>query len=160
MMKYFKNVKDVKELKKAYFKFVKMYHTDNGGNKEDFVEMKAEYEKIIKENLFSETQEDEKAEKNNEEKMQKFADIIDKIVILNGLEIEIIGDWIWVGGNSYPHKDQLKELKFFFSRSKKKWYFNGEDKKSRRRSNMSMDEIKNKYGYTKVKNKSVKMICC
>lgn len=158
MMKYFKNVKDEKELKKAYFKFVKQFHTDNGGNKEDFIEMKAEYEKIIKENLYSKTQEEE--ETNNEENMKKFADVIDKIVILEGLEIEIIGEWIWVGGNSYLHKDILKENKFFFSRGKKKWYWNGDDKKSKRRSHMSYEEIKEKYGYTKVKNKKVKLLGC
>lgn len=159
-MKYFKNVKDVKELKKAYFKFVKMYHTDNGGNKEDFVEMKAEYEKIIKENLFAKTQENEERKTEyNRETMQKFADIIDKIISFD-IDIEIIGDWIWVGGNTYAYKEELKEYHFFFSRGKKKWYWNGEDKKIKKYSKMSLDEIKSKYGCTKVKNKKIDLLTC
>ena len=163
-MKYFKNVKNVKELKKMYFKLVKQFHTDNGGNKDQFVEMKNEYEKILKngfgnfENLENDFK--EYTQEKAEQFMRKYAEIIEKIISLENVEIEIIGNWIWVGGSTYPYKDILKENNFFFSSGKKKWYWNGDDKKIKKHSRMSFNEIKNKYGCTKVKNKKIDLLTC
>lgn len=164
MKKYFKGINNVKELKKAYFKYVKEFHTDNGGDKDKFVEMKNEYEEILK-NGFDEFEDLENDFKEYNQKvakefMKKYAEIIEKIITLENVEIEIIGNWIWVGGATYPHKDILKENHFFFSKGKKKWYWNGEEKKVNKRSRMSLDEIKKKYGCTKVKNKKIELLTC
>lgn len=164
MKKYFKEINNVKELKKAYFKYVKEFHTDNGGDKDKFVEMKNEYEQILK-NGFDKFEDlengyKESCKKHAQEFMKKYAEVLEKIIILENVDIEIIGDWIWVGGATYPHKDILKENKFFFSKSKKKWYWNGDDKKINKRSKMSLNDIKNKYGCTKVENKKVELLTC
>lgn len=40
------------------------------------------------------------------------------------IEIELVGSWIWVSGNTYPVKEQLKEAGIFWAGKKKKWYLN------------------------------------
>jgi hypothetical protein len=44
---------------------------------------------------------------------------------LAGLEVEVIGTWIWVSGNTYAHKDALWKLGLNWSASRKMWYFKG-----------------------------------
>ena len=40
-----------------------------------------------------------------------------------GLEIEICGSWIWVGGDTRPHKDVLKLAGYKWAPVKKLWHF-------------------------------------
>lgn len=72
-------------------------------------------------------------------------EILEKIKDYN-MKIEVIGSWIWCF-NSYEYKDQLKELGFWYSGSKKAWVYNGQQKKYRRGHNLS--ETKKRYA-TKV----------
>ena len=74
-------------------------------------------------------------------------EIINKLkeIELTDIKVEVIGSWLWVSGNTYNIKEYLKELGFFFSNSKKAWFFNGSDHKINRAFCKSLDEIKNKY---------------
>ncbi|MCW5589680.1 MAG: DnaJ domain-containing protein [Legionellales bacterium] len=68
--------------------------------------------------------------------------------ILNlGLNIEICGCWVWVDGNTKPHKDILKNAGFKWAVKKAKWYFRPAEKRSRRYgATWSMNEIRTAYG--------------
>ena len=48
MLKYFKGIESVEELKKAYKELAKKFHPDLGGNKEKFQEMNNEYDLLFK----------------------------------------------------------------------------------------------------------------
>ena len=74
---------------------------------------------------------------------------LNAIIGLAGLEIEVCGAWIWVGGNTHTHKDILKAHKFKWANKKKKWSFRPDDWKSSSRGSTSMDEIRNLHGSTK-----------
>ena len=64
-----------------------------------------------------------------------------------GLNVELCGTWVWVSGNTYPHKDILKTAGFFWSKKKTAWYFRPEDSRSHKRSGeWSMDKIRNTFG--------------
>ena len=63
----------------------------------------------------------------------------------NNIKILKVGRWLWVTGNTYPIKEQLKELGFFYSKNKKSWFFNGEESK-KGRGFYSFDELKDKFG--------------
>lgn len=39
------------------------------------------------------------------------------------MTIEIRGSWIWLSGNTYDHKDELKRIGFRFSREKREWFW-------------------------------------
>jgi hypothetical protein len=70
-----------------------------------------------------------------------------------GLDIEICGSWVWLHGDTKPHKDLLKASGFMWAPKKKLWYFRPADYKSRGRGKYTMEEIREKHGSEKVKNK-------
>jgi hypothetical protein len=71
---------------------------------------------------------------------------LNAIIGLAGLDIEICGAWVWVGGNTYPHRATLKAAGFSFAGQKKRWYFRPEDWRSAARGTTSMDAIRHRYG--------------
>jgi len=61
------------------------------------------------------------------------------------LTIEIVGTWIWVRGDTRPHRQALKDAKFLWAPKKKMWYWRHPSKKGWS-SGKDLDEIKEKYG--------------
>ena len=76
-------------------------------------------------------------------------DALNAIIDLPGLEIEICGSWIWVGGETRTHKDTLKAAGFKYAPKKQKWNFRPADWKSKSRGNFTMNEIRDTYGSTR-----------
>ena len=95
-----------------------------------------------------ETATGETYEKETDETPDEFADIIDKVIHFAGVNVEIIGRWIWLSGATMIYKDEIKAAGFFWSRTKKAWYYNGSDHKTRRRGRYSMDGLRAKWGTT------------
>lgn len=153
-MKYFTKPQTLEELKKQYKKLAFENHPDRGGNAEIMKKINVEYDELfqklknVHKNANGETYKTETAEPP-----EMFKTIIEKIIILDGIEIEIIGAWIWLTGNTYPHREQLKELKFRFSNSKKAWYFHNDGYVRKTKKRYTLDEIRDLYGVEKIKNK-------
>ena len=70
------------------------------------------------------------------------------------INIEIVGCWIWVDGNTYAYKTTLKETGFKWAREKKKWYFHTEAFRKKSRCKLSMEDIRNYYGSTEVQTET------
>lgn len=70
-----------------------------------------------------------------------------------GFDIEICGAWIWLHGDTKPHKEILKAAGFMWAPKKKLWYFRPADYKSKGRGKFSMDDIRATHGSEKVSNK-------
>lgn len=97
----------------------------------------------------------EEAVKNIDSKAdldKDFRAVIDKVINLAGVDIEIIGAWIWVSGNTYPIKDELKEAGFYWASKKKMWYWRREEDSCKSsRGKKSIEQIRKQYGSQKVK---------
>lgn len=65
-----------------------------------------------------------------------------------GLDIEICGAWVWVSGDTKPHKETLKAAGYRWASKKKKWYYRPEGWKSSSRGKWSMDKIRTYHGST------------
>lgn len=144
---YFTSISTIEELKKAYRKLAFKHHPDRGGDEEIMKAINAEYEALFKKLNVA----DEKGEsKYNLD--DGFREMINKIINLEGLEIEICGLWVWVSGNTKEHKETLKESGFFWASKKKMWYWRPEEAKVRRSSGIKdMDYIRNMYGSETIK---------
>lgn len=150
-------IKELDQLKKEYYKLAKKYHPDAGGTKEQFQQLQNEYEKmrdaILKGSNFTAEQ------KSNEINIDNaLKDVIDVLVNIPGIEIEVIGKWIWVNGNTYPVKSELSSagLEFIKKAGKPYWVYKGVE--SSGRGKMSIDEIRAKYGTQKISPKDRKKL--
>ena len=150
-------IKDLDSLKREYHKLCKIYHPDKGGSTSQFQKLQAEYEKKFKELLSgSKLTNDEKTNETNIDKAIR--DIIDNIITLDGITIEVIGKWLWIGGNTYPVRAALKQAGLIFIKKDKVPYWVYKGVPSSSRGNTSMEEIKAKYGVSKFDLKAPKQI--
>lgn len=139
---FFKNVKNLEDLKNQYRKLAKKYHPDiNPEGSEAMKKINLEFEFLF---------EQLKTKKTQTETAQEFRDIISKIINLN-INIEIIGNWIWITGKTYPVKVKLKAAGFKWSKNKKAWYWHPAGYKKFSKKKFSLDEIRDLYGSQKVK---------
>lgn len=73
-------------------------------------------------------------------------------VIGLGLTIEICGSWIWVSGDTKPHREILKASGYRWAPKKLMWSFCGGERTTSR-GKFSMDDIRNRHGSVSVKGK-------
>jgi DnaJ-class molecular chaperone len=83
---------------------------------------------------------------------------INAVINLEGLEIEVCGNWVWVGGNTKEHKDAIKASGYFWASKKFMWYWRPAEYKSSNRKNCDMDKIRELHGSKAVKGKVLKAI--
>ena len=62
------------------------------------------------------------------------------------LRIEITGSWLWVSGDTKPHRKELKDHGLRWSRKKEKWYLKGAPSARYGKQGASWDYIVSKYG--------------
>lgn len=151
-MMYFKNITTLEELRKEYKRLVKQYHPDNGGDPETIKAINAEYDKmfdILKDADTTNTN-SKNAKRWDKEEDQKIREAINRIIHLENITIEIVGCWVWVSGNTYPVKSELKEAGYKFSGNRKSWYWHSDEQKRKGASKRSMDELKAFYGCEEV----------
>lgn len=135
----------VEYLKKQYYKLAKIHHPDSGGSEEGFKAMNNEYEAIQK-NILKGGQFTFEQLQNEETISEAYREIINTFVVIPGLIIEIVGTWVWIGGHTWPVKDQIKEAGFKWHSNKKLWYWHPGEYKRFNSGELSMEEIRSKYG--------------
>lgn len=155
MAKYFKDVKNLENLRKQYKKLAHKLHPDCGGDTEAFKEMTAEYELLFKklehDSFYTDFEDDSKAEnKYNAAEDKELREALNKIIFMAGIEIEIIGTWIWVSGNTRPMKDALKAAGYKFAGNKKMWYWHSGEYHKKSHKKMSINAIRDTFGSVKV----------
>ena len=160
-MTYFKNANTLEELRKQYKELLKRYHPDNpNGSTKATQEINQEYEKLFK---LLKDRHDSKRTSEKEEKTSyynnmkydfsedaKLRDVLNKIINFSCVTIELCGSWIWMFGNTYQYKKQLKEIGFKWASNKKTWYWHSEAFHKRSNRTLSMNDIRNYYGSTEV----------
>lgn len=159
-MTYFRNVDTLEKLRKQYKELLKQHHPDNGGSTKITQEINAEYERLFKvlKDKHESTEPEHKEEKKDSYSNMKYdytedaklREVLQNIITLEGINIEIIGCWIWVDGNTFEHKERLKGLGFKWASEKKKWYFHTEAFRKKSHRKLSIDDIRDYYGSTEV----------
>jgi curved DNA-binding protein CbpA len=101
-------------------------------------------------------------EDSEENDSESFSDdlqtAINAIIGLDGLILEVCGNWIWVSGDTRPHKEAIKAAGYFWASKKMMWYWRPAEYKSKNRKNCDMDKIRSLHGSKEVKPKSYKAI--
>lgn len=153
MTRYFTNIQSLEELRKEYKRLVKLNHPDNGGSDEAIKIINVEYEITFK---MLEKSDTANSKKYNMAADEQIRDVINIIINLD-INIEICGCWIWVTGNTFTCKDELKKNGFHWASKKKSWYWHNPEEQTRSNGKTTMEDIRNKYGSETVKKTVTKM---
>ena len=149
---YFSGCRTLDEVKRRYKELAMQHHPDRGGSTAIMQEINSEYESICKNPIF------DFAEQSEQEQQEfiKYPDIINQVIGLHGVIIELIGNWIWLSGNTYPYRSQLKLIGFYFAPKKVMWYYRPPEYKSVNKSPKTIEYIRAKYGSDTINLKSEK----
>ena len=143
-MKYFKDCKTIEEVKSLYKKLALENHPDRGGDTATMQAINGEYTFacafMIKRGGFTDAEAEEQIQFS-----EAYRTVIDNIINLPGIVIEVVGNWIWVTGNTYPLRKELKDAGLFFAPKKLAWYFRTDEFKTMG-GKQSLEEIRCKYG--------------
>ena len=149
-MNYFNNVRTLEELRRQYKELLKKHHLDNPqGSTAATQEINAEYDRLFRllkdkheNNSDNITHKESEYSKNmyDWENDRSLREILQKIINFDGIEIEIVGAWIWLSGNTYSYKKELKEIGFKWASAKKQWHFHAEIFRKKSHKQLSMDE--------------------
>lgn len=145
-MKWFANVKTLDELRREYRRLAIIHHPDKGGDTATMQEINEQYSKLSAKLINGNTSYSEDQKRHEHKVSEDLRVQLNKIVSLPGIIIELIGNWIWVTGNTYPVKDILKESGYRFSNSKVAWYWHNGEYSKKSGKLLSMDEIRDAWG--------------
>lgn len=149
-MRFFNDCTTLEEVKATYKKLAKQCHPDCGGDTATMQAINTEYAfacaKILKGENLSAEEADEQIRLSEE-----YRQVIEKIIILPGIIVELVGHWIWVTGSTYPVRKQLKEAGLLFAPKKVAWYYRAEEYKTKG-GKKTLDEIRDKYGSETIKD--------
>lgn len=154
MRRYFKDCKTLDEAKKLYYQLAMKMHPDKGGSTEEFQELQHQFENF---------QPGEEKFKGEKEKWnaKEFSHIIEQLINIPDIEIEVCGSWIWISGDTKPHKESIKAIetgqtyKRGFSKHKLMWYFSPKGYRKLSKESLSMEEIRNNYGSVNPRDKKL-----
>ena len=148
MNQYFDGCRDEKEIKTRYRDLAKKHHPDLGGDAEIMKAVNNAYEQALKGAYRKAGMEETKV--NERWSMdEEIAAMAMKILRMKkDLQVELCGVWLWITGNTYAVKEDLKVFGCRFSGQKKAWYWrrevDGQDKWHKRAT--PLEEIRAKYG--------------
>lgn len=145
---YFINCQTIQEAKQLYKSLALQHHPDRGGDTATMQAINAEFEYFI--NFF--VNNNGMYDCNTKAETLLYQDIINAIISFN-ITIELIGNWIWVSGNTYEYRKQLKALGFLFAPKKVMWFYRSEEFATRNRKEMDIDSIRAKHGSQVINNK-------
>jgi len=149
----------IEEAKRQYKKLILAYHPDlavrNGLTIEEATEacqkINAEWDYIKSHNYniheskdggtYTDTNQDAP-----DDVTEKYKDIIEALIKMEGVIIEICGSFIWLSGGTYDHKAEIKALGFKWASKKKMWFLAPQGWRKRGRRELSMSEIRSSYG--------------
>ena len=147
ILKEFQDIERLNEAKKIYKTLAKKLHPDIGGSEEDFKILNEIYNNLIEHKIYF----------SNSSKFDiELEKIISLILHFENINIELVGSWIWVSGDTKEIKEKLKEIGFKWASKKKMWYYG--EMKAKNPNPKSMEEIKTKYGSETLKSNEKKKI--
>lgn len=135
------------DIKKAYKQAALKYHPDrNPLGLELMKAVNAAYDFLMQNlsNINKYQSADKQAHYNYTEELEE---ILSTLSGLMGVVYEVIGNWVWISGDTKDHKETLKDAGCKWAFKKKQWFYRPEEHKSiRNRKEHTIDEIREMYG--------------
>jgi len=152
-MKFFEGITTLDELRREYRRLAFIYHPDKGGDTHLMQVLNAQYERLSEKLIKGNSEFSEGRKEYEMQVSEEIRDMLDRILFLKGIDIEIIGSWIWITGNTFAVRTTLKAQGFMFSHPKTAWYWHKGEYFKKSGKLMSMDEMRQAWGSEKVESK-------
>lgn len=136
-MHYFANIMTLEALKIEYKRLCKIHHPDLGGQVEVMQAINAQYSAMLANVDLG---------KSTVEIEESIMNIIRAASVLHGVRVELCGNWVWLTGETFTWKEQIKSLGCFFSAKKVAWYWRPADYKRKGKGLPSLEAVRAKYG--------------
>lgn len=149
MSKYFDGITTMSALKAEYKRLVKINHPDCGGDEAAMKAINLAYEEAV--NWIKQYGDEAERAKATSDVPADYIRVINAVIACPGLIVEIVGSWVWCTGNTYANRAALKAAGYRYAAKKQAWYWHSPDDAPGRRSRMSLDQIKDKYGAQTIK---------
>ena len=162
MNNYFSNCTTAEEAKKLYKDLARQNHPDTGGDLRTMQEINTQYAQFLARGATNEARTRQSAAHAEGKKSaadyhdldeveKKIYNVINFAINLSGVEVELMGLWVWLSGNTKEHKETFKawneanpESRIKWSPNKSAWYFAGVPTFNREKT--TLDQIRNRYG--------------
>lgn len=161
--RYFKadHLTSIEDAKKQYYKLCLRWHPDMaGGDEEAMKRINAEWDYLRKHNYNVHQSKDggtytDWSQDMPDDVTEQFADLVEQLIHMQGLEIEVCGSWLWVGGNTAEHKDGLKGMGMKWAPKKRRWYKAPRNWKRKHHGELSMEQIRNRFGSQRIRTQEL-----
>lgn len=151
---YFADCNTPEEIKAEYRRLAMENHPDRGGDTRTMQDINAAYHTALGgKHEFVSTGSDGKTHTYyynadvEQELMDKIAELFK--LDLTGVNVYLVGTWLWIDGNTRPIKDDLKAVGCRWHGKRAKWYYRRYTGK-RQWSAGSFEDICSAYGYQKL----------
>ena len=155
---YFDTCNTLEEAKKLYKTLARENHPDTGGDLRTMQEINGEYSQFCASFANREARERQRtAHADGKKSAADYHDLdqvteevrkmIEFALNLDGVEVELMGLWVWLTGNTKTHKDAIKAQGFKWAKNKEAWYFAGVPTFNRQKH--TLDEIRGRHGSQK-----------
>ncbi len=152
-MKFFEHVKTLDELRKEYRRLAFIYHPDKGGDTHLMQVLNDQYERLSEKLIKGNPEFTEGRKEYEMQVSEEIRDMLDRILFLKGIDIEMIGSWIWITGNTFAVRTTLKSQGFMFSHQKSAWYWHKGEYHKKNGKLKSLEEIRDFWGSEKVESR-------
>lgn len=150
-MIHFKPTDDINNLREQYRELAKKFHPDLNPDIDENImkEVNNEYEQLLS-NI--KTASGNNYSINWETAWQdKFIETLKLFASINNVVVEMIGNWIWISGETKPIKESIKNIGFKFSAKKLAWYWKNYNYFKLTNKKFELPELREIYGSNEIK---------
>lgn len=150
-MRYFDHLFTVETIKSEFRDLAFRHHPDRGGDTATMQEINAQYHAALQRCNGQTSQGDNGKEHRYYYNEAVESAVLDKILSLismnlSGVRISLIGTWIWVTGDTKPHKELFKSQGLRWHATRLCWYYTT-SKHYGKPSRYGLDTLAMRYGY-------------
>ena len=147
---YFESCRTLQDLKKLYRELALKNHPDMGGDVATMQAINAEYETAFA-RLRNAHNAAADEDHQSRETSREYPAVIDKLIHMVGITIEVCGSWVWVGGATREHREELKAAGLRWAPKKAMWYWHpAEEAPAKHHRPLTMARIRELHGSEKV----------